>query len=112
MDQKFIAGIGNIYSDEILYRSKIHPLRKVKTLTEKEIKQIFQNMIKVLKDAIKYHGSSVEYYLDAFGKEGSYHKHHQVYQKEGEKCKRCGATIKKLKIGSRSAHFCPNCQNL
>ena len=112
MEQNFVAGIGNIYSDEILYRARVHPLRRVNTLKDKEIKQIFKNVGKVLKKALRRKGSSVQYYLDAFGKEGSYHKYHQVYQKEGEKCERCRAIIKRIKIGSRSAHFCPRCQRL
>ena len=112
MDQKFIAGIGNIYSDEILFASRVNPFRLVKTLRDKEIKQIYQNIKKILKEAIKYKGSSVEYYLDACGKKGSYAKRHRVYQKEGQKCPRCGAKIKRAKLAGRSAHFCPKCQKL
>lgn len=112
MDQKIIAGIGNIYSDEILFAAKINPLRQAKTLSEKEIKSIHQNIKIILENAITHKGSSVEYYLDACGKRGDYVKYHQVYQKDGEKCSRCGAIIKRLKLGGRSAHFCPNCQRL
>lgn len=110
MDQKFIAGIGNIYSDEILFAARVHPLRQVKTLKDKEIKLIHQNIKKILKAAIKYQGSSVEYYLDACGQKGNYVKYHKVYQKEGESCPRCKTKIKRIKLGGRSAHFCPNCQ--
>lgn len=110
MDQKFIAGIGNIYSDEILFAAKVYPLRLVRTLAGKEIEKIFRNMKKILGEAIKYHGSSVEYYLDARGQKGGYLKYHKVYQKKGEKCSRCGNIIKRLRIGGRSAHFCPRCQ--
>jgi len=108
MDQKFIAGLGNIYSDEILFAAKVAPIRLVKTLTEKEIKAIFQNIKKVLQKAIKYKGSSVEYYLDACGRPGDYVKYHKVYQRE--KCSFCGTKIKKIKIGGRTSHYCPNCQ--
>lgn len=110
MDQKFTAGIGNIYSDEILFAAKVQPLRRVKTLKDEEIKKIHQNIRRILLDAIKYRGSSVEYYLDACGRKGNYVKHHKVYQREGKKCQRCGAIIKRLKLSGRSAHFCPNCQ--
>ena len=111
MDQKFIAGIGNIYSDEILFSSKIHPLRRVKSLSGSEIKTIFYNIKKILEAAIKYRGSSVEYYLDACGQRGDYAKHHKVYQKEGDPCSRKdGGIIQRIKIGGRSAHFCPVCQ--
>ena len=111
MDQKFIAGIGNIYSDEILFASKIHPLRLARTLTRQEINKIWQNIKKILKAAIKHHGSSVQYYLDARGQKGDYAKYHKVYQKESNPCPRQdGGIIQRLKIGGRSAHFCPKCQ--
>lgn len=110
MDQKIIAGIGNIYSDEILFAAKVNPLRLVKTLKDAEIKTIHQNIAKILKKAIREKGSSVEYYLDACGKKGNFVKYHKVYQKEGQKCPRCGAIIKRVKLGGRSAHFCPRCQ--
>lgn len=110
MDQKFIAGIGNIYSDEILFASRVQPLRLAKSLSGKEIQRIFKNIKKILRAAIKSHGSSFQYYLDACGRKGDYIKYHKVYQKEGENCPRCGAKIKRIKIGGRSAHFCPKCQ--
>ena len=110
MDQKIIAGIGNIYSDEILFAAKVRPLRRAKTLSGKEIKSIHQNIGRILSEAIKYNGSSVEYYLDACGQKGDYVKQHKIYQKEGENCPRCGGQIKRVKIGGRSAHFCPHCQ--
>ena len=112
MDQRAISGIGNIYSDEILFASKVHPLRTVKTLKEKEIEKICQNIKKILKAAIKAHGSSVEHYVDACGKKGNYVKQHKVYQREGQKCLRCGSVIKRIKIGGRSAHFCSKCQKI
>ena len=112
MDQKVIAGIGNIYSDEILFASQVHPLRLVKTLKEEETKKIYQNIKKILKAAIKSHGSSVKHYIDVCSRKGNYVKQHKVYQKEGEKCSRCGSIIKRIKVGGRSAHFCPKCQKL
>jgi len=111
MDQHFIAGIGNIYSDEILFASGVRPQRRVKTLNEKEIKRIFQKMKKILKEAIEYQGSSIQYYVDVRGQKGKYVKYHQVYRREGKPCKKCGAIIKRIKINGRSAHFCPACQN-
>lgn len=110
MDQKFIAGIGNIYSDEILFAAKVQPLRRVKTLTSGEIKAIWSNIGKILKEAIKNRGTSERDYVDALGKKGDYLKYLKVYRKEGQKCPRCGGTVKRIKIGSRSAHFCPRCQ--
>lgn len=110
MDQKFIAGIGNIYSDEILFAAKVQPLRLAKTLSKKEVELIWRNTKKILKEAIKLHGTSERTYVDAYGKKGSYLSHLKVYRREGEKCFRCPGTIKRIKIGSRSAHFCPKCQ--
>ena len=108
MDQKFLAGIGNIYSDEILFEAKINPLRIVKTLSPTEISRLFLAMRKILKEAIAKGGSSVEYYLDASGQPGDYVKYHKVYHQE--KCSLCGTKIKKIKIGGRTSHYCPNCQ--
>jgi formamidopyrimidine-DNA glycosylase len=94
MDQKFIAGIGNIYSDEILFAAKVRPMRPAGTLSEKEAKNIFINIRKILKKAIKYHGSSVENYLDARGKKGTFVRFLKVYQKETKSCGRCGGIVK------------------
>lgn len=110
MDQKFIAGIGNIYADEILFASKIQPTRLAYTLTEQEIKVLLQSVKRILKAAIKSGGSSVKDYVDIEGKTGKYKKCHKVYRKAGQKCPRCGAIIKRLKLGGRSAHFCSKCQ--
>lgn len=112
MDQKFIAGIGNIYSDEILFAAKVGPPRLAKTLTDKEIEQIWRSIKKILKKAIQNHGTSAQYYLDAHGRKGDYLQCLKVYQREGEKCFRCGAKIKRIKLSGRSAHFCPQCQKL
>ena len=110
MDQKFIAGIGNIYSDEILFASKTNPLRRVKTLKNEEVKLIHQNIKRILQKAIQSGGATEQYYRDACGGEGSYQKQLKVYRKEGERCPRCGVIIKRIKLGGRSAHFCPKCQ--
>ncbi len=112
MDQKFIAGIGNIYSDEILFEAKVYPLSLVKNLQPSAIERIFKAIKKILRSAVKYHGSSIESYFDLYGGEGDYSKYHQVYQRQGKPCFRCGARIERLKIAGRSAHFCPKCQNL
>ncbi len=110
MDQKFIAGIGNIYSDEILFASGVRPTRQAKTLTGEEIKRIFQKIKKILKEAIKYQGSSIQYYVDTEGQRGKYVKYHQVYRRQGKPCKKCGTIIKRVKINGRSSHFCLHCQ--
>lgn len=110
MNQKFIAGIGNIYSDEILFEAKIHPERLVKNLKPNEIESIFKAIKKILKAAIKHQGSSLRNYLNAYGQKGSYGQYHQAYHQIN--CSRCKTKIKKIKLAGRSAHFCPKCQTL
>jgi len=110
MDQNKIAGIGNIYSDEILFEAKISPLCEVKNLKEKEIKILYQAIKKILKKAVVAKGTSVSDYRRPSGKKGNFAKFLKVYQRENESCPRCGAKIKRLKFGGRSAHFCPRCQ--
>ncbi len=111
MDQNVVSGIGNIYSDEILFVAKIHPLRKAEKLGDKELRAIFEAAKKILKKAIKLRGTSTSDYRDTAGKAGRYTEVRLVYQREGEKCpNQCGGVIKRIKIGGRSAHFCPYCQ--
>ncbi len=110
MDQKFMAGIGNLYADEILFYAGVLPFRKVGALKAREIKKIYQEIKRVLELAIRKQGSSVEYYLDTSGKKGNFVPLIQVYQRTGQPCYRCKTKIKRLKINGRSAHFCPKCQ--
>lgn len=112
MNQNVIAGIGNIYSDEILWEARIHPFKEVSKLKEGELKEIHSAIKKVLKKAVELRGTSISDFRDPEGKKGFYSKIRKVYQREGEKCPRCGGIVKRLKIGGRSAHFCPNCQKL
>ncbi|MBI4919792.1 bifunctional DNA-formamidopyrimidine glycosylase/DNA-(apurinic or apyrimidinic site) lyase [Candidatus Azambacteria bacterium] len=113
MDQSVVSGIGNIYSDEILFAAKMHPLKKAEKLSDKELRAIFSATKKILKKAIKLRGTSISDYRDTAGKSGCYSEARLVYRKEGERCPmRCGGKIKRLKIGGRSAHFCPSCQKI
>ncbi len=113
MDQNVVSGIGNIYSDEILFVAKIHPLKKAEKLGDKELRAIFEAAKKILKKAVKLRGTSISDYRDTAGETGRYAEVRLVYQREGEKCpNKCGGVIKRLKINGRSAHFCPNCQKL
>ncbi len=113
MDQSLISGIGNIYSDEILWFSGVHPLKPAQKLKNEEIKKIYQAMRPILKKAIRARGSSYIDYRDAFGRKGKYQEMHYAYQMTGIKCKKKdGGIIKKIKIGGRSAHFCPVHQKL
>ena len=110
MDQGFISGIGNLYADEILFYARIHPLRRINTLKEQEIKKIFNGIKEILADAIKKKGSSVDLYVDIEGKAGTYANYLKAYSREGEKCFGCKGLVTRIKIGSRSAYFCPKCQ--
>lgn len=108
MDQSVFAGIGNIYSDEILWLSGIHPLKPVPSLTAEELKSIFNSTKKILKRALEARGTSDSDYRDPYGRKGHYQEMLSVYGLEGEKCqKNDGGIITRLKIGGRSAHFCP-----
>ncbi len=111
MSQEKIAGIGNIYSDEILFEAKISPLRETQKIKPAEIKTLYQAIGKILTKAIKAKGTSVSDYRRPSGEEGNFAKFLKVYQREGESClRRCGGRVKRLKLGGRSAHFCPRCQ--
>ncbi len=110
MDQTWLAGIGNLYSDEILFLAKILPYRKAETLKETEIKRIYQGIKKILALAVSRRGSSSDQYVDAVGQKGNYLPLVKVYRREGKPCYLCGTKIERLKIGGRSAHFCPKCQ--
>ena len=112
MDPQVIAGIGNIYSDDILWTARIHPFKPANKLSEKELKALWSAVIKVLTKALKLRGTSTSDYRDTAGKEGGYTDYRLVYQREGEPCPRCKTKIKRLKIGGRSAHFCPKCQTI
>jgi len=111
MNQKIIAGIGNIYADEICFCSKIKPARKVDSLKPLEIKQLFKCIPQVLKLAIANRGTTFNNYVDSAGNKGSHLNFLKVYGREGEKCRRCHqGVIKKTKMVGRGTHFCEECQ--
>jgi len=112
MDQTVIAGIGNIYSDEILWQAKIHPFQDISKLSEEELEKIYQAMKEILKKAIDAKGESISDFRRISGEKGGFDPLRKVYRREGEKCPRCGTIIKRIKIGGRSVHFCPKCQKL
>ena len=112
MNQEIISGIGNIYSDEILWSAKVHPLKEAKKLTLKELKDIYRETLRILKKAVELKGTSISDYRDFSGKPGLYADKRLVYRREGQPCRRCGTLIKRVKMGSRSTHFCPKCQKV
>lgn len=107
MDPTIIAGIGNIYSDEILYFTKVKPTRRVKSLLEKEKRLLYQGIKKILSDAVNHYGSSVGDFVRPTGDWGTYGLLHKVYGRAGEKCKVCGSIIKSIKFNGRTGSFCP-----
>ena len=110
LDQKLVAGLGNIYVDEVLYRAKVHPARLGQSLTAREAKAIRKETIAVLAQAVKKGGSTIRSYSNAFGEDGTMQEEHQVYGKTGQPCLRCGTPIEKIQLGGRGTHFCPHCQ--
>lgn len=110
LDQKKIAGIGNIYANDVLFLAKIHPGKRANKLSTKETRRLFEAIEKVLKAGIKYRGASDQYYLDALGHKGSYQDHFLVYGRAGKKCLRCNNKVEKIKLGGRGTYFCPTCQ--
>ncbi len=111
MNQEFMAGIGNIYSQEALFLSQIHPERIPSSLADEEIEKLYENLRQVLKKAISYRGSSVDTYVDLEGKKGSFESQLKVYGREGEPCFKCGTSIKRIEVSGRGTYFCPNCQS-
>jgi len=111
LNQKVIAGIGNIYADEICHKSGIKPMRKVNTLTLAEKKKLWQNTKIVIDKAIQKRGTTFSDYVDADGHSGSFIDHLKVFGRQGNKCKTCKTgIIKKIKHAGRGTHYCPNCQ--
>ena len=107
MDTKVVVGIGNIYSDEILFHAKVLPSRTVDSLSVKELHAIYDQIKPVLAMGVKYKGSSVGDFIRTDGKWGAMGKHHFVYGLAGKPCKRCGTIIKNSKLGGRTSCFCP-----
>lgn len=110
MEQKLIAGVGNIYAQEACFMSGILPTRQAKSLMPAEIRKLHTNIRKVLSEAIKYGGSSAENYLNLYGKQGDFVKRLKVYGRGKEKCRRCGGILKTIKLGGRGTVYCENCQ--
>ncbi|MBN1364881.1 MAG: bifunctional DNA-formamidopyrimidine glycosylase/DNA-(apurinic or apyrimidinic site) lyase [Syntrophaceae bacterium] len=110
MDQKALAGIGNIYACEILHRSGISPLRRASALSIKEWKKIFSYAKRILKKGIEKRGTSISDWRDLYGRRGENQHELKVYGREGEKCFVCGNNICRIKQGGRSTFYCPFCQ--
>jgi formamidopyrimidine-DNA glycosylase len=112
MDQTFLAGIGNIYSDEILFEAGLRWDRMTDSLSPEEVRRLYRAMMEILQDAVKHRGSSLadQQYVDLFGQPGGYQEHHNVYAREGHACPRCRRPVVRQRVGNRSTFFCDTCQ--
>ncbi|WP_410988536.1 DNA-formamidopyrimidine glycosylase [Listeria monocytogenes] len=110
LDQKLVAGVGNIYADEICFEAKVRPERAANSLSDKKIKRIFEATKSIMTEAIALGGSTVRTYVNSQGKLGQYQDKLKVYGKTDEPCVVCGTPIEKIKLNGRGTHFCPNCQ--
>ncbi|MDP1625350.1 MAG: bifunctional DNA-formamidopyrimidine glycosylase/DNA-(apurinic or apyrimidinic site) lyase [bacterium] len=113
MDHTIVSGIGNIYSDEILWRAGVHPLRKVEDVNNKEWKLLYKAMRETLLRGIDFGGDSMSDYRNILGERGKFQNEHNAYQKTGERCKKrgCSGTICRIKVGGRSGHYCDKHQH-
>ncbi|HEX2849222.1 MAG TPA: bifunctional DNA-formamidopyrimidine glycosylase/DNA-(apurinic or apyrimidinic site) lyase [Acidimicrobiales bacterium] len=112
MDQTFLAGIGNIYSDEILWSAGLRYDRSSASLSSQEVRRLYRAMVETLQEAIKHRGSSLadQQYRDLFGEVGDYASQHNVYDREGQPCRRCRTPITRIKVSGRSHFLCERCQ--
>ena len=110
MDQSFLAGVGNIYADESLYLSRLHPARVTSSISRPKLIELHGHLQAMLKRSIKLMGTTVISYAGVDGRSGSFQKMLKAYGHEGEPCERCGTKLVREKLGSRSAHYCRKCQ--
>lgn len=110
LDQSFLAGLGNIYVDEALFRARLHPLTAAADVPRVHAEALYAAIREVLTDAIASGGTTFSNYRDAFGQEGDYYERRRVYGRTGDPCPTCGAPIARIVVGGRGTHFCPACQ--
>ena len=110
LDQKIVAGLGNIYVDEVLFAAGVRPMRVASSLTKIEVTKIYKEIKKILAIAITYRGTTFSNYVDSEGKRGNFSTRLKVYGRAKLKCLKCSTAIIKIKIAGRGTHYCPNCQ--
>jgi formamidopyrimidine-DNA glycosylase len=110
MDQRRIAGVGNIYADEALFRARLHPLRSAGSVGPREALRLHAAVLETLQAGIDHEGSSIESFIDPAGQRGSFQEILNVYQRTGEPCRVCGTTVERVVVGGRGTHYCPRCQ--
>lgn len=113
MDQKFMSGLGNIYSDEVLFAAGLRHDRMSDTLSSQEVRRLYRALQEVLQEAIRFRGTTLddEAYVDLFGKPGEFQSELKVYGRTGQPCRRCRTPVQAVKISGRNAYFCPQCQS-
>jgi len=110
LNQTFLRGMGNIYTDEALFEARINPRAIASSLSKERATRLYRAMVDILTTAIRLKGSSVSDYVDADGNKGSFQLQHQVYGRAGEPCPTCGSPIRRIVVGQRGTHYCPKCQ--
>ena len=110
LQQEFVAGVGNIYADEALFRAGIHPARPAESLTDSEATRLHGTLREALQTGIEHEGASINWYRKPDGDKGQSQNHFFVYGRPEQPCLRCGAQINKIRVAQRGTHFCPNCQ--
>jgi formamidopyrimidine-DNA glycosylase len=110
LDQRHVAGIGNIYADEALFRAKIHPLKPAGRLRRDELGRLRDGIVATLEEGIRAFGASIDDYRDANGDSGQMQERFLVHLREGEPCPRCGSAVRKLRAAGRGTYICPKCQ--
>jgi len=108
LDQTFIAGLGNIYTDEALHLAGLHPLRRSDSLTAAEVRALWAAIRRALRSGIRHNGASIDWVYRG----GGMQHHFRVYDRAGEPCLRCGTPVRRIVVGQRGTHFCPSCQTL
>ena len=113
MDQKFMSGVGNIYSDEVLFAAGLRHDRMSDSLSSQEVRRLYRALQEVLQEAIRYRGTTLDddAYLDLFGKPGEFQTELKVYGRDGRPCRRCRTPVQTVKSSGRSSFFCPQCQS-
>ncbi|HYL34865.1 MAG TPA: bifunctional DNA-formamidopyrimidine glycosylase/DNA-(apurinic or apyrimidinic site) lyase [Bryobacteraceae bacterium] len=110
LNQRFLRGMGNIYTDEALFEARIHPRALASSLSRERATRLYRAMVEILSTAVRLKGSSISDYVDADGQKGSFQLQHQVYGRAGEPCPICGTAIRRIVVGQRGTHYCPRCQ--
>jgi formamidopyrimidine-DNA glycosylase len=110
LNQHYVSGIGNIYADEILFASGIHPRTHANRLSKARVVRLYEAMKSILQAAIQHRGSSISDYVDSSGVRGSFQTLHEVYGRTGMPCSRCGTAIRRSLVAQRGTHYCPRCQ--